>query len=72
MTVTSFAELSLTVAANWNSADNETKNYCQEVARILKERHTELTKVGGLCCLSTIDSVSPGLKEEAKPIKILN
>ena len=67
MTVTSFAELSLTVAANWNSADNETKNYCQEVARILKERHTELTKVGGLCCLSTIDSVSPGLKEEAKP-----
>ena len=67
MTVTSFAELSLTVAANWKSADNETKKYCQEVARILKERHTELTKVGGICCLSSIDSVSPGLKEEAKP-----
>jgi len=66
MTVTSFAELSLTVAANWKSADNETKYYCKEVARILKERHTELTKVGGEGCLPTIDSVVPGPIEEVK------
>ena len=67
MTVTSFAELARTVAANWKSADKETKEYCVEVARILKKRHTELTKVGGLICLSPIDSVSPGPTEEAKP-----
>ena len=67
MTVTSFAELARTVAANWKSAATETKEYCVEVARILKKRHTELTKVGGLICLSPINSVSPGPTEEAKP-----
>ena len=55
------------VAANWKSADKETKDYCVEVARILKERHTELTKVGGIGCLSAIDSISPGSREEATP-----
>ena len=55
------------VAANWKSADKETKDYCVEVARILKERHTELTKVGSIGCLSTINSISPGPREEAKP-----
>jgi hypothetical protein len=52
MAVTSFAELTRTVSANWKSADKETKDYCVEVARILKARHAELTKVGGECCLS--------------------
>ena len=87
MTVTSFAELAGTIAANWKSADKETKYYCVEVAHILKERHTKLTmrqyqanctplaplavrtqnQAGGICCLSTIDSVSPRPTEEAKP-----
>ena len=67
MTVTSFAELARTVAANWKSADKETKDYCVEVVRILKKRHTLLTKVGGIGCLSMIDSIGPGPREEAKP-----
>ena len=67
MAVTSFAELTRTVSANWKSADKETKDYCIEVARILKARHAELTKVGGECCLSMIDSGRLGPKEEAKP-----
>ena len=70
MTVPSFADLARIVATNWKSADKEAKDYCMEVARILKERHTELTKVGGINCLSTIDSGSPGPpgpNEEAKP-----
>ena len=67
MTVPSFAELARAVAANWKSVDKETKDYCVEVARILKERHTELTKVGRKRYLSTLDSVSPGPKEAAKP-----
>ncbi len=67
MTVTSFAELARTVAANWKSDDYETKAYCVEVARILKARHAELTKVGGIGCLSAIDSISPRPREEATP-----
>ena len=67
MTVTSFAELARTIAANWKSADKETKDYCVEVARIIKERHAELNKVGLTGCLSTTDSVGPGPTEEAKP-----
>ena len=67
MTVTSFTELARTVAANWKNAEKEVIDYCSEVARILKERHTELTKCRGIICLPTIDSVSPGSKEEAKP-----
>jgi hypothetical protein len=67
MTVTSFSELARSVAENWKNADKETKDYCVEVARIIKERHTELTKVGGKGCFSTTDSVSPGPTEDAKP-----
>ena len=49
-------------------ADEETKDYCVGVARILKERHTKPTKVGDTtCCLSTIDSVSPEPTEKMKP-----
>ena len=66
MTVTSFSELARSVAANWKSAAKETKDYCVEVARIIKERHSELNKVGVTGCLSTTDSVGPGLMEEAK------
>ena len=66
MTVTSFAELGRTVAANWKSGDYETKEYCVEVARILKGRHTELTKVEGIGCLSTIESGSINEESEAK------
>jgi hypothetical protein len=65
MTVISFAQLARTVAEK--SVDKETKDYCIEVALILKERHTEMTKVGKMGRLSTIDSVSQGPKEEAKP-----
>ena len=66
MTVTSFSELARSVAANWKSAAKETKDYCVEVARIIKERHTELNKVGVTGCLSATDSVGPGPMEEAK------
>ena len=72
MTVTSFAELGRTVAANWKSGDYETKEYCVEVARILKGRHTELTKVEGIGCLSTIESGSPESTEKAKPRNVDN
>jgi hypothetical protein len=65
MTVISFDQLARTVAEK--SVDKETKDYCVEVALILKERHTEMTKVGKMGRLSTIDSVSQGPKEEAKP-----
>ena len=67
MTVTSFSELARSVAANWKSAAKETKDYCEEVALIIKGRHTELNKVGMTGCLSTTDSVGPGPTEEAKP-----
>jgi hypothetical protein len=72
MSMTSFTELAWTVATNWKSADKETKDYCLAVARILKERHTEMTKVGGMGCLSTIKAISPGPKEEVKPINADN
>ena len=67
MTVTSFSELARSVAANWKSAAKETKDYCEEVARIIKGRHTELNKVEMTGCLSTTDSVGPRPTEEAKP-----
>ncbi|KAL3822581.1 hypothetical protein ACHAXA_011500 [Cyclostephanos tholiformis] len=60
----SFAELARTVAANWKSADNETKDYCTTVARILKERHSVLIKVG---LLYKIDPSSQAPKEEITP-----
>ena len=59
MTVTSFSELARSIAANWKSAAKETKDYCEEVARIIKGRHTKLNKVEMTGCLSTTDSVGP-------------
>jgi hypothetical protein len=41
-TVTSFIELARTVGMNWKSAGKDTKDYCAAVARLIKERHTEL------------------------------
>jgi hypothetical protein len=67
MTVTSFSELARSVAANWKSAAKETKDYCVEVARIIKGRYTELNKVEMTGCLSTTDSVGSRPTEEAKP-----
>ena len=46
--MTSFAGLARTVAQNWKAADNVTKDYCNTVARILKERYGELTQLRGL------------------------
>jgi hypothetical protein len=54
------------VAANWKTADKETKDYCLTVACIIKERHAELSEAEGVACLSTIDSISPGPKKETK------
>jgi hypothetical protein len=51
------------VAANWRSIDKETKDYCYTVARILKERHSELSQAEGVGNVSTMDSVSARLKE---------
>ena len=62
--VASFVDIARTVAENWKSADKETKDYCSMVAHKVRERHTELFKVGGIGCLSTIDSISPGPKKE--------
>jgi len=67
MTVTLFTGLAQMVATIWKSADKESKDYCIVVSRILKERHTKLTKVGGIGCLSAIDSISPRPREEATP-----
>ena len=67
MTVTSFSELTRSVAENWKSTAKETKDYCVEDARIIKERHTELTKVVGKGCLSMTHSVGPGPTEDVKP-----
>jgi hypothetical protein len=54
------------VAANWKTVDKETKDYCFMVARILKERHAELSETEGIACLATADSISPGPKKETK------
>lgn len=62
----SFTDLARTVGANWKTADKETKDYCLAVARIIKERHAELSEAEGVVCLSTIDSISPGPKKETK------
>ena len=61
--MTSFTDLSKTVIANWKSIDEETKDYCMTVGRILKERHTELSKVKQMGCLSTMDPVVPAKKK---------
>ena len=62
----SFTDLARTVAANWKSADKDTKDYCSTVARILKERHTELSEAKVIECLSMTDSINQGLNEETK------
>ena len=36
------------MAFNWRSVDEVTLSYCKNVARLLKERHAELMKSGGL------------------------
>ncbi|KAL3807734.1 hypothetical protein ACHAXA_000794 [Cyclostephanos tholiformis] len=46
--------------------DKETKDYCLTVARILKERHAELSEVGRMEGLSTMDSVVERPKKETK------
>jgi hypothetical protein len=63
-TVKPFVELARTVAANWKSADNETKDYCTTVERILKERHAVLIKIR---YLYTIDSARQEISEEVTP-----
>lgn len=70
MTVTSFAELARTVAANWRCADEETKHYCVSVADILKARHTVLANFGGTSCLPVIDPASREPKSEKKRSKV--
>ncbi len=50
----------------WKSADKETKVYCSMVAHIVRERHTELSKAGGIDHLSTIDSTSTGPRKDVK------
>jgi len=60
MTVLSFNELTKTISSSWKVIDNETKHYCYAVAEIITKRYKELVKVGGMCCLPTIDSSSTG------------
>jgi hypothetical protein len=55
------------VALSWKSIDSETKDYCVTVASILKERHAELYKEGGINYLSRIDPDSPGPKKKTEP-----
>ena len=43
-TVQNFAELARTVALNWQVVDTVTLSYCKTVARLIKERHSELIK----------------------------
>ncbi len=54
------------MAANWKSADKETRVYCSTVAYILRERHTELSKAGGTGHLATNNSIHAGSMKEAK------
>ncbi len=62
----SFTDLAKTVAANWKSADKETKDYCLTVAHLIKERHAELSEAEEAVCLLKIDSTSPLPTEETK------
>jgi hypothetical protein len=64
--VASFTDLARAVAANWKTVDEETKDYCLTIARILKERHAELSEAEATGCLSKINSISPGLKVDSK------
>lgn len=45
--LTSFADLAQTVANNWKTVDDVTKEYCQTVARIIRERHAVLSRTKG-------------------------
>jgi len=58
----SFNELTKTISSSWKVLDNETKQYCYAVAEIITKRYKGLIKVGGMCCLPTIDSSSTGQK----------
>jgi hypothetical protein len=70
VSVTSFADLARTVAANWKCADEETKHYCVTVADTLKERHAVLANFGRTSCLPAIDPSSRELKSEKKRSKV--
>mmetsp|Transcript_39095 Transcript_39095/g.94099 ORF Transcript_39095/g.94099 Transcript_39095/m.94099 type:complete len:616 (-) Transcript_39095:397-2244(-) len=48
LTSCSFAGLARTVSSNWRVADSETKDYCNTVASIIKERYANLLKAGGI------------------------
>jgi hypothetical protein len=54
------------VAANWKTAEKETKDYCSTVAHLIKERHAELSEAKTAVRLTTIDSISLGPKKETK------
>ena len=43
----SFAGLARTVANNWKTVDDVTNEYCQTVARIIRERHAVLSRTKG-------------------------
>ena len=45
--MTPFAELARTIATNWKTVDDDTKEYCQTVARIIRERHSVLGRSKG-------------------------
>ena len=44
ISVTSFSDLSQMMNESWKTIDKETKDYCELVSRIIKDRHTELMK----------------------------
>jgi len=48
--VASFQEIARKVADGWRSIDDATLEYCTILAKILKQRHIELKKMGGLGC----------------------
>ena len=67
--MTSFTGLAKTVATNWKVADDTTKDYCNAVAHIIKERHAELKQVQGIIDIPRKDSNVPKSKEKSKHSK---
>jgi hypothetical protein len=67
--LTSFTGLAKTVATNWKAADDATKDYCNTVAHIIKERHAELKQFRGIIDLLKEDSNVPKSKEKSKHSK---
>ena len=65
-TVRNFEKLAQTVATNWRAIDPVTLNFCKSVAQIVKERHTELTKVLGLAPTPTRKSKMNNAKKNRK------